>query len=641
MTAGARVGLSCWLSVLTCLSVQAQRGVVGDLNGDGKVDLVAQVDDGSGRHWIGRLSQGTAFAPSADWTFTSTPGVEIIAMADVNGDGKDDLVLQYDLGATRCWQARLSTGSAFSYNGDWTSTTTPNVTPVGMADVNGDGKDDLVLQYDLGYTRCWQARLSTGSGFVSYGDWTSTTTPNVTPVGLADVNNDGKADLVLQYDNNGLRNWQARLSTGSSFAWSGDWTSTGSPNVTPAGLADVNGDRKADLILQYDYNGTRNWQARLSSGSAFVSSGDWTSTGSPNVTPIGLVDANGDGKADLILQYDYNGTRNWQARLSSGSAFVSSGDWASTGSPNVTPIGLADVNGDGKADLVLQYAVSDGLRWQARLSSGAAYISSGDWASYPDKPGYNLAWSDEFIEPAINTNYWNLEVNGNGGGNNEWQYYTDRTTGPNANAYIENGKLVIAARCETYGGKSYTSARLNSLQKIAVKYGMIEARIKAPSNAQGVWDAGTWPAFWMMGTRSAYWPFCGEIDIFEMNGKRPTNLVGGVFWDDYLPPASKASNYSKFYAVPWTANSDYHIYSIIWDAQRIYWYVDGVLRFDFDHQGLANWPIPAQCQQTFMNPFYMIFNMAVGGKWDQVGVPNPANYPQFMYVDWVRVWTKL
>ncbi|MDZ8260190.1 VCBS repeat-containing protein [Nostoc sp. ChiQUE01b] len=68
-------------------------------------------------------------------------------MTDVNGDNRDDLILQYNYGGSRYWQARLSTGSSFAYNGDWTSTTTPGVTVVGVADVNGDNRDDLILQY--------------------------------------------------------------------------------------------------------------------------------------------------------------------------------------------------------------------------------------------------------------------------------------------------------------------------------------------------------------------------------------------------------------------------------------------------------------------------------------------------------------
>jgi beta-glucanase (GH16 family) len=267
---------------------------------------------------------------------------------------------------------------------------------------------------------------------------------------------------------------------------------------------------------------------------------------------------------------------------------------------------------------------------------------------------YDLVWADEFDGPTISTANWNLEVRGDGCGNNEWQYYTDRTTGSNANAFIENGKLVIAARYENYGGKMFTSARLNTKLKVTPTYGMIEARIKAPSNALGVWDQGSWPAFWMMGSRSDAWPYCGEIDIFEMTGRYPRNLVGSVFWSDYISdysvPKNKVPGYPGIYTLPNSASEEYHTYAIVWDDTMIYWYLDGVQRVSymkvinkteaqqFDHKGLNAHSIPPACQQTFMNPFYMILNIAVGGDWDQVGTPNPANYPQFMYMDWVRVW---
>jgi hypothetical protein len=105
-----------------------------------------------------------------------------------------------------------SAGSSFAYNGDWTSTTTSNVSVVGIGDVDGDGKADLILQYDLEGSRRWQARLATGSSFTYNGDWTSTTTSNVSVVGIGDVNGDGKADMILQYDLDGSRRWQARVS---------------------------------------------------------------------------------------------------------------------------------------------------------------------------------------------------------------------------------------------------------------------------------------------------------------------------------------------------------------------------------------------------------------------------------------------
>jgi RTX calcium-binding nonapeptide repeat (4 copies)/FG-GAP-like repeat len=175
-------------------------------------------------------------------------------------------------------------------------------------------------------------------------------------VGLADLNNDNLVDLVIQRDfNDGSRHWQGNLSTGSYFQSADSWTDTITANVQVVGIEDVNGDGSADLVLQYDYQGSRRWQARLSNGESFETNGDWTSTTTSNVQVVGIEDVNGDGSADLVLQYDYQGSRRWQARLSNGESFEANGDWTSTTTSNVEVVGIEDVNGDGSADLVLQY----------------------------------------------------------------------------------------------------------------------------------------------------------------------------------------------------------------------------------------------------------------------------------------------
>ena len=120
---------------------------------------------------------------------------------------------------------------------------------------------------------------------------------------------------------------------------------------------------------------------------------------------------------------------------------------------------------------------------------------------------YQLVWSDEFDGTELNRNNWNVEVNGNGGGNNELQYYVDRTN----NIQVSDGTLKITARKENYGGKSYTSGRINSKGKQEFKYGKIEARMKLPR------FSGIWPAFWTLGANydTVGWPKCGEMDIME------------------------------------------------------------------------------------------------------------------------------
>ena len=123
-----------------------------------------------------------------------------------------------------------------------------------------------------------------------------------------------------------------------------------------------------------------------------------------------------------------------------------------------------------------------------------------------------VVWSDEFNGTVIDSGTWTYDVGGGGFGNGQFEYDTAR----HENSYITNGNLVIEARRENYLGNSFTSARMLTQGRFAFKYGTLEARIKLPNTANGLW-----PAFWMMGNNSGgiAWPGCGELDIVEMGSK--------------------------------------------------------------------------------------------------------------------------
>ncbi len=139
----------------------------------------------------------------------------------------------------------------------------------------------------------------------------------------------------------------------------------------------------------------------------------------------------------------------------------------------------------------------------------------------PPPASYKLTWSDELSGPdgaSPDSSKWTYDVGGNGWGNNELEYYTNRTK----NAQIQGGNLMITAQKETYAGsdgvtRNYTSARLKTQGLFSQAYGRFEARIKIPAGQ------GMWPAFWMLGNDITYngWPKCGEIDIMENIGKEP------------------------------------------------------------------------------------------------------------------------
>ncbi|MBN2353691.1 MAG: glycoside hydrolase family 16 protein [Spirochaetales bacterium] len=235
--------------------------------------------------------------------------------------------------------------------------------------------------------------------------------------------------------------------------------------------------------------------------------------------------------------------------------------------------------------------------------------------------GMDLAWSDEFDGPDIDLSAWSYETEATGWShtwNCEWQRYTDNGTG-GPNASINNGVLVIRALKTTGGDGGYTSARLVTKGKRSWKYGVIVARMQLP------YGQGMWPAFWLMGNSGA-WPANGEIDIMEMIGGGTKDRIshGAVHWENG-GHCSTGGEYQN--AEPLAA--DWHYYELNWTPKTI--------TIKFDGQTVHTQDITSTDCDEFRQPNYALLNLAVGGTWP--GPPDATTvFPQYMYVDWVRVY---
>jgi len=241
---------------------------------------------------------------------------------------------------------------------------------------------------------------------------------------------------------------------------------------------------------------------------------------------------------------------------------------------------------------------------------------------------WKLVWSDEFDGDKIDSSKWGFEVNGDGGGNGEMQYYTDRPS----NAHVENGHLIITARKEDFRGpdnksKHYTSARMNTKGKFSWKYGRFEARIKMPKGK------GIWPAFWMMPQDSVYggWARSGELDIVEVIGHQPNIAYGTLHYGDSWPHNTHTGD--KFTLPSGDFSEDFHVFAVEWEEGVVRWYIDGQL-YETQTKWYTNGgKFPAPFDQNF----FIIFNLAVGGAWP--GPPSAQTvFPQTMDVDYVRVY---
>lgn len=252
---------------------------------------------------------------------------------------------------------------------------------------------------------------------------------------------------------------------------------------------------------------------------------------------------------------------------------------------------------------------------------------------------YRLVWADEFDRNTLGTN-WNVETVQTPY-NKELQYYTSRPE----NVRIQDGHLVLTARREHYGGRSFTSGRVNSSQRVSFKHGKLEARIWLPRLANGLW-----PAFWLMGEDlpQVGWPAAGEIDILEAGhvdgikaGTQERLFSGNIHWgtspeDHQMWTTGAVTHHSPI-------TEGYHTFTMEWDERHLRFYLDNAKQHYYE----ATITSDLGSSAYFHKPFHMLFNLAVGGDYPSIyspeevsALPEEGNEAR-MLVDYVRLYQRV
>jgi hypothetical protein len=279
-----------------------------------------------------------------------------VAVADFNGDGRDDFFLYSS--STGDWFKVINTDAGFTYfNQAWATGFNSHV-----LDLNGDGRDDVFIH---------NPRTGAGYACISLGDGTgafSYTETQWAPgfrVLVADFDGNGQSDLFIHrpiggeyYKVIGLGNGSFRYSGGG---WASGWLPT---------IADLNGDGRSDVFL---YN--------VANGVAYraVSTGDGTAGFAYTVLQwrhgwqVYPTDFDADGRSDLFV---YDGA-SWEKVLNDGTLFAhAAGGWAAWS------IDVTDLNGDGRSDVFL-FDPRTGEWYQAVTTAPDAfgYVPGGFWVA--------------------------------------------------------------------------------------------------------------------------------------------------------------------------------------------------------------------------------------------------------------------
>jgi parallel beta-helix repeat protein len=303
---------------------------------------------------------------------------DVPLVGDIDGDGKSDLIVwNAGTGTFRWVLSSAAYSDVASGSKQWGA---PGDVPL-IGDIDGDRKADLVVWRPSTATFYWLTSSSWYStsafGSKQWGDFQQPDVPL-----LGDVDGDGKADLFVWRQANGMFYWLTS-STGYSYTtgqgqkqWGG--IVSGAPDVPL--LKDADGDGKVDLFVWRPSNATFYWLTSSSgySTNAFLSK-QWGDSQQPD-TPL-LGDIDGDGKADLVVWRRGNGTFYWLTSSTGYSYATGQGQkqWGSVvgGVPDV-PI-LGNIDGDKKADLIFARTGTNEFHW---LTSSSKYNSATAGAYY-------------------------------------------------------------------------------------------------------------------------------------------------------------------------------------------------------------------------------------------------------------------
>ena len=358
---------------------------VADVNGDGKPDVLVANACGTtsscGNHGPGAVG---VLLGNGDGTFqtavnydTGGDSSSYVVVADVNGDGKPDLIVANDCADNNCSEGSIG---VLLGNGDGTFQTVVTyasggyfATSLAVADVNGDGKPDIVV-----VNECLTDGNCAGGGTVGVllcnGDGAFQTVVTyssggyaATSLAVADVNGDGKPDIVVV--NNAISGSDYSNGVVGVLLGNGDGTlqtvvtySSGGSDAFSIALGDTNGDGKPDIVVANPCLSSSN--CNNGAVGVLLGNGDGTfqtvvtyGLGGYSAGSVAVADVNGDGKPDVLVAncgatYGDCSSGLVSVLLGNGDGTFQTVVTYASGGYTATSLAVADVNGDGKPDIL-------------------------------------------------------------------------------------------------------------------------------------------------------------------------------------------------------------------------------------------------------------------------------------------------
>ena len=258
---------------------------LGDLDGDGDLDIIAGNNSQVNRVYLGNGTGAFATGSNVD---TPTNVTLSMSLGDVDGDGDLDVVAGNQNQVNRVY---LGDGDGTFANGSDVATPTNTTRSVSLGDLDGDGDLDLVVGNENQVNRLY---LGSGNGTFASGSDVDTPTNLTQSVSLGDLDGDGDLDLVI--GNNGQVN-RVYLGNGNGTFASGSDVDVPTYSTASMSLGDLDADGDLDLATG---NYTQVNRVYLGNGNGTFASGSDLATPTNNTRSVPLGNVDGDGDLDIV-----------------------------------------------------------------------------------------------------------------------------------------------------------------------------------------------------------------------------------------------------------------------------------------------------------------------------------------------------
>ncbi|HEV2044407.1 MAG TPA: VCBS repeat-containing protein, partial [Sphingomicrobium sp.] len=316
--------------------------------------------------------------------------------SDFNGDLRSDILWRNDGGLISNWLG-TDNGGFIINDPNALNSQALNQSVAGVADFNGDGRDDLLWRGTDGWLSVWRSD-GTGGWPTYYDPYSGAGVGGSGPpryqiaqipldwhvAGTGDFDGDGRDDILWRNDNGSISNWLASSATAAVGGFIVNDANAFSQVPTSwhiAGVGDFNGDGRDDILWRSDAGQLSNWLGQANGAFANNDANAFTAVPT-DWHVIGTGDFNGDGRDDILWRSDAGQLSNWLGAATGG--FVINDANAFTTVPiNWQVVGVGDYNGDGRDDILWRSDTGQLSNWLGTASGGFANNDVNAFVSVP------------------------------------------------------------------------------------------------------------------------------------------------------------------------------------------------------------------------------------------------------------------